>query len=65
MMGRQNSQMEIAIVDLCEMIPSTHQLKRIKEAGAEQIAQVPGFSKESAENLLVQIDNIDKNRKIS
>jgi excinuclease ABC subunit C len=40
-------------------------IKRIKEAGAEQIAQVPGFSKESAENLLVQIDNIDKNRKIS
>lgn len=32
MMGRQNSQMEIAIVDLCEMIPSTHQLKKIKKA---------------------------------
>lgn len=32
MMGRQNSQMEIAIVDLNEMIPSSHQLKKIKES---------------------------------
>ena len=45
MMGRQSSQMEIAIVDLGEMVPKTHLLKKI-----ESLVDF-SFIYEKAENL--------------